>query len=181
MCLFSAKKMPKFTNNFFYGMTHVTYFVMSIPRAHAVRPMQQRSTFVAAGDPSRAFAALTGNTSDAGIKQVEVVQPTTAISHDYLRHRSEISSPFLSPSTITAETALLAKASIAPKVQHNIAMTKIAKCQTALLTRPGFDNKSTYSLERLRITVVSFDCRYNFRAQNNRIPGLVVALNPWLI
>ena len=130
--------MPKFTNNFFYGMTHVTYFVMSIPSANAVRPMQQRSTFVAAGDPSRAFVALTGNTSDAGIKQVEVVQPTTAISHDYLRHRSAISSPFLSPSTITAETVLLAKASIAPKFQHNIAMTKIARVSNSIADAPRF-------------------------------------------
>ena len=99
----------------------------------------------AAGDPSRAFAALTGNTSDAGIKQVEVVQPTTAISHDYLRHRSAISSPFLSPSTITAETALLAKASIAPKFQHNIAMTKIARVSNSLADAPRFPTTNRHT------------------------------------
>jgi hypothetical protein len=102
------------------------------------RPTQQRGKFTSPTSSVGAIAVPLGAMSEFHNRQVEPVQPSIAVTRDYPRHSSPVFSPYLSPSTVTAETALLAKAGLAPRFQHNIAMTKIAKLSNSLADAPRF-------------------------------------------
>jgi len=99
---------------------------------------QQRGKVTTPASSVGAIAVPLGAMGDAYNKQIEPIQRTVAVTRDYPRHNTPVLSPYLSPSTVTAETALLAKAGLAPKFQHNIAMTKIAKLSNSLADAPRF-------------------------------------------
>lgn len=103
-----------------------------------LKPVHQRGKVTSPAGSVGAIAVPLGAMSEVHNRQVEPVQPSMAVTRDYPRHGSPVFSPYLSPSTITAETALLAKAGLAPRFQHNIAMTKIAKLSNSLADAPRF-------------------------------------------
>jgi len=102
------------------------------------RPAQQRGKVTTPASSVGAIAVPLGAMGDAYNKQIEPIQRPVGVKRDYHRNNSSFFSPYLSPSTVTAETALLAKASMSPQFQHNIAMTKIAKLSNSLADAPRF-------------------------------------------
>jgi|TARA_X000000950_G_scaffold256037_1_gene321198 hypothetical protein len=112
--------------------------MIALPETSNLRPTQQRSKVASPAGSLGAIAVPVGTMSEVHNRQVEPIQPSIAVTRDYPRHSSPVFSPYLSPSTVTAETALLAKAGLAPRFQHNIAMTKIAKLSNSLADAPRF-------------------------------------------
>jgi hypothetical protein len=113
-------------------------FMITSLETSNLKPTQQRSKGASPANSLGAIAVPLGAMSEVHNRQVEPVQPTIAVQRDYHRNSSSVFSPYLSPSTVTAETALLAKAGLAQKFQHNIAMTKIAKLSNSLADAPRF-------------------------------------------